>query len=429
MNALIYPIKVLQGTVELPASKSYSIRAFIVASCGGRSHILSPSNCEDARSARHAAVCLGAKLQRVEHGWMVDATKRKGVRPEINVKESGTVLRLLLPLIALHDASVRVVGEGTLRGRPNHHLIATLKRLGVHAAGQGEKQSVPIIFKGGRLKSGAINIDGSLSSQFVSALLIALPQLEGDSVLRVTGKKIVSSDYVTMTLQVLQKAGVDIRALDLRTFQMSGAQKFQGLKTFRVPSDYGLAAFLMAAAALTKSDVRLSGYLNDDFIQADGRILEIFTKMGVSFSRTGRSLRVKGPFAIKGGTFSLKNAPDLLPILAVCALFADRKTCFKDIAHVRAKESDRISDLREELLKIGARISETQNTLTIFPAPQQYRSNCVLNPHHDHRLAMAFSVLGLKLGITVQDIECSAKSYPDFLRDLKMLGGRIKKLR
>jgi len=427
MNALIFPTQFLRGAVELPASKSYSIRAVITAACGGRSHILFPSECDDALSAIQAAKNLGAKVRRVKNGWLIDAGGLSDVASEINVKESGTVLRLLLPLIALSEARIVVTGEGTLRGRPNHHLIKALRDLGVNVAGKGEKHSVPIVFKGGRLNGGTIKIDGSLSSQFVSAFLIALPQLEKDSTLKVTGKKIVSSDYVTMTLQVLQKAGIKVRALDPRTFEIPGGQTFRGLKAFHVPSDYGLAAFLMAAAALTESDVRLRGYLNDDFIQADGHILEILKQMGVRFTRTTRSLRVKGPFAIQGGTFSLKDCPDLLPILAVCALFARGKTTFKDVAHVRAKESDRISDLRNELLKIGAQVSETHNTLTVIPAPGQYRSNCILDPHHDHRLAMAFSVLGLKVGARVKDIECMSKSYPGFLRDLKALGGRIQK--
>lgn len=427
MNASIFPTQFLRGAVELPASKSYSIRAVMTAACGGRSRIFFPSQCDNALSAIQVAKSLGAKIQKIKNGLLIDGKNAPGLAPKINVRESGTVLRLLLPLIALREARVEVAGEGTLRGRPNHHLIAALRDLGVDAAGQGEKHSVPIVFKGGRLDGGAIKIDGSLSSQFVSAFLIALPQLDKDSTLKVTGKKIVSSDYVTMTLQILQKAGIKVRALDPRTFEIPGAQKFRGLKAFHVPSDYGLAAFLMTAAALTESDVRLAGYLNDDFIQADGHILQILKQMGVGFTKTTRSLRVKGPFAIKGGTFSLKDCPDLLPILAVCALFAQGKTTFKDVAHVRAKESDRISDLRKELVKIGARVSETHNTLTIIPTPCEYRSNCVLDPHHDHRLAMAFSVLGLKVGVRVKDVECMSKSYPGFLRDLKSLGGKIQK--
>ncbi|HSA30446.1 MAG TPA: 3-phosphoshikimate 1-carboxyvinyltransferase [Candidatus Omnitrophota bacterium] len=429
MNAIIQPTHILRGSVELPASKSYSVRAFVIAACGGRSSILSPSDCDDALAALATARGLGAKARRIPGGWLIDGNRRAALPPLINVRESGTALRLVLPLAALHGRPVRVTGEGTLCGRPNHHLIAVLKKLGVDVDGRGKKHSVPIVFKGGRLRNGVIEIDGSLSSQFVSALLIALPQLDGGSVLRVKGKRIVSSDYVTMTLQVLKRAGVSVRAVDRRTFQIPGGQPFKGLKNFRVPSDYGLAAFLMAAAALTGSNVCLKGCLSDDFIQADGRVLSILKTMGVNFKKTSRSLRVKGPFTIRGGEFSLKDCPDLLPILAVCALFADRKTTFKDIAHVRAKESDRISDLRKELLKINARVSETHNTLTITPAEDRYLRDRSLDPHHDHRLAMAFSVLGLKLGVRIKDAECISKSYPGFLSDLKILGGQVKKCR
>jgi len=198
-----------------------------------------------------------------------------------------------------------------------------------------------------------------------------------------------------------------------------------------VPSDYGLAAFIMAGAALLNSYICLRGYFDDQWPQADGHIMRILLKMGVTFNeRKKDKIVIEGPFILKGGKFSLKDFPDLVPIISVLALFADSKTILCDIAHARVKESDRISDLRNELLKVGANIEEKQDQLIINPTyNHEYKEGVELDPHKDHRLAMAFSILGLKLPVFVKDIECVKKSYPDFVRDLKKLKAKVQIVR
>ena len=423
MNVQIFPIKQLKGSVQLPASKSYSVRAFMTALCGGTSCIISPSLCDDALAAAMVSKKLGAKIERQSDAWNIIAHAGREDLKCIDVRESGTVLRMLLPLVALREKSARVIGQGTLMGRPNHHLVRSLKKIGIIVRGSGPNHSVPIDFFGGTFKGGTIKIDGSLSSQFVSAMLMACPQIPQDSVIKITGKKIVSMDYILMTLQVLKEAGICIEKKDLRTYFIKGGQKYKGLKSFHVPSDYGLAAFLMAAAALTDSKILLKGTLRDDFIQADGRIFDILEKMGVEFEKTSRSIQLAGPFELKGGVFSLKDCPDLLPILSVLALFANRPMKFKHIEHVRSKESDRISDLANELKKVGARIDEGKDFLVVHPLKEtECQQNVELDSHHDHRLAMAFCILGIRIGTKVKDVECVAKSYPGFLKDLRVLG-------
>ena len=146
--------------------------------------------------------------------------------------------------------------------------------------------------------------------------------------------------------------------------------------------------------------------------------------MGAQFTRSRKAIRMRGPFVLKGGVFSLQDCPDLVPIMAVLALFAKGRTVLKNIYHARAKESDRISDLRRELLKIGAKVEERPNALVIYPLTNP-KTKVTLDPHRDHRLAMAFAVLGLRVGVNVKDIECCRKSYPDFVRDFKALGASI----
>lgn len=425
----VEPTSALRGAVRLPASKSHSIRAFLIASCGGTSRIRYPSDCDDAKAAMRVARELGAAVTRLGSGaWQVTANAHPPRLSYINVRESGTVLRLLLPLVALHGSKAMIVGEGTLKGRPNFFLTRALRAMGVRIHGTGKNESVPIRLTGGILRGGDVRIDGSLSSQFISALLIACPQLEHPTRLLVEGGKMVSADYITMTRQVLAQSGVRIRSKGTRRYFIDGDQKFKGLKNFLVPSDYGLAAFLLAAALLNRSDVVLSGILRDDLVQADRHILPLLTRMGARFQKTSKAIRIKGPSRLKGGNFSLKDCPDLVPIMAVIALFARGKTRLHDIGHARAKESDRIGDLTHELRKIGARIEEKRGEMVVHPQPK-YRTDCLLNPHRDHRLAMAFAVLGTKVGARIKDIECAAKSYPGFTRDFRSLGAKVRKMK
>ena len=423
----VQPAAFLQGTVSLPPSKSYTIRALIVAALGGVSKIIQPSYCDDALVAMATARWLGANLvPKTRRVIIVKANQKKTRLKTIHVGESGTVLRLVLPLASLKGEKVRIVGKGTLRGRPNRFLSQLLRERGVDIKGFGPQESVPIEIRGGQFQGGEMNIDGSVSSQFISALLLACPNLGENTHLRIKGNQVVSETYILMTRQILAKAGIKIIVKSDREFLIPGRQKYRGLKNFAVPSDYGLGAFLMAAAALTKSEIVLQGHLKNDLIQSDAAILPLLKKMGVRFTKTSRTLRFNGPSLLRGGEFSLKDCPDLLPVLVVLAMFADSPSRFYDIGHARIKESDRISDLRTELLKVGADIKEKADELIVHPQPA-YRLECLLDPHHDHRLAMAFCVLGIKVGVSVKDIECVSKSYPEFIRDLKALGAKAGK--
>jgi len=429
MMLVVQPTLSLKGSITLPSSKSYSIRTVIIAACGGRSKISNLSSCDDVKQALKASRSLGSKIQ------LSASSKKLIIRSchiqdikfiKVDAGESGTVLRFLLPLLALRKSFSVVTGEGTLKTRPNKFLTSALRKMGKEVYGHGAKETVPIQLGKGILKGGDVCIDGSLSSQFISALLIACPLLDEDTRLKISGKTIVSVPYIEMTTCVLRRAGIKIVKDSNSRYIIKGHQIFKGLRNFTVPSDDGLAAFLLAAAALTSSHVLLKGFFDNTLIQADSHIFNFLKKMGVVIKKKKQSLEIKGPFVLKGGRFSLKNCPDLVPIMAVLGLFAKGKTRLCDIAHARAKESDRISDLRQELLKTGAKIEEKKGELIIYPQPI-YKGNVYFDPHHDHRLAMALSVLGLKIGAQVKDIECVTKSYPGFVSDLQHIGGKLKK--
>lgn len=426
MNLKILPVQRIRATIDLPASKSYSIRAFFVALCGGESQIVGASDCDDAKVAMRVARVLGARVIKKGQAFVVDAQGigKHGRAVVVPVGESGTSLRFVLPLLPFFTARARVTGRGTLIGRPNRHLCQALRESGLSIRGRGSRESVPIIYDGGDLSGAMITIDGSVSSQFISALMIAAVRSRKETRLHMKGQ-LVSRDYITMTRQILKRAGINTAWVSSRDIVIPGGQKISGLKKFHVPSDYGLAAFWMVAAALVRSDISLSGYFDDRLLQSDGAVVTLLRKMGMEMKKTSRRLFVRGPVALKGGTFSLKDCPDLVPIMTVAAMFAKGKTRLKNIGHARVKESDRISDLRRELIKVGADIEEKTDELVICPCPSygriKGRNAPVLDSHGDHRLAMAFAVLGLRVPLIVKDIGCCSKSYPGFTREIRRI--------
>ncbi len=414
----IDPVRRIDGVIQLPASKSYSIRAFFIAACGGRSRIIGASDCDDALVALNIAKTFGARISPVKAGVLIEMPAFQKLKPSLKVavRESGTSLRFVLPLLPFYCGAAEVVGSGTLVGRPNQHLCGSLRSCGLNIKGVGERESVPVRYTGGTFPGGKIRIDGSVSSQFISALMIAAPLAEEDTRLVMTGDTLVSRDYIVMTRQILERAGVSVIPKGPKEFLIPGGQIYQGLKKFHVPSDWGLAAFFMSAAALLPATLTLQGFFDDALIQSDGAILPFLTQMGLKYTRTAQTLKIKGPCILKGGVFSLKDCPDLVPIMAVTAMFAKGPTRLKNIGHARVKESDRISDLRHELLKVGANIQEKKDELIIIPQ-SSYKTGGMLDPHHDHRLAMAFAVLGARIGVSVMDMGCTSKSYPGFWKD------------
>jgi len=421
MNLRIKPAATLQGSIKLPASKSYSIRAFIIASLGGNSKIVNPSDCEDANVARLTCQKLGARITRLsKNSWSIKGFSRGHKFPrQINVGESGTTLRFLISILALSKTPITINGTGTLRPRPNNYLIRVLRKRGADIKGKGKKETVPIKIRPAGLRGGATEINGTLSSQFISSLLIALPSLKEDSQVKISGSFVVSRPYIDMTLAILKKTGIEIAPWHYRQYFIKGNQRFRGLKKFTVPDDYGLAAFFMVAACLLKSRVVLKRNGADNLVQADRQILFFLKKMGARIKITPQAITINGPVRLKGGSFNLRDCPDLVPIMTIAALFAKGRTKLYGISHVRQKESDRISDLRRELLKARAGITESRDSLVIYP--KALKAGIRLNPHNDHRLAMAFCILGLKIGTRVEDVGCIAKSYPAFLSDLHQL--------
>lgn len=418
MIAVVEASKLLKGEIDAPPSKSYTHRAIIAASLAqGSSRIKPLLLADDITATINACKSFGVSI--VQDDWLnvTGQSKLKVPLKVINCGDSGSTIRFFTPIAALVKGKTVLDGSAGLRKRPLGPLIDALKMLNVQCESNNGYPPVTIV---GGLKGGKTSIVGDVSSQFVTGLLFACPMAEKDIEITVT-TPLESKPYVKLTLDVIKSHGVKIEASrDLRKFSITGGQHYRP-KDHNVPGDFSSAAFLLAAATLTGSDVTVKNlYLN----QPDSQIVKILSKMGVPVKMVGRSVRVKDG-SLKGRSIDAKDIPDLVPVCTVLGCLAEGETRIYGAKRLRLKESDRLSALPMELLKMGADIVETDEGLIIHGPRKLHGAK--INPHNDHRIAMACAVAGLTaMGKTeILEAECVDKSYPNFFDDLKKLGANI----
>ena len=413
----------LKGVITAPSSKSYTIRAIIAGSLGCGLKVVNPLFSEDTSAAVSALRKLGAKIEKGRDylkiaGFAGRPLLRGGT---INTGESGTLLRLILPLIALGKGSFTVTGRGTLLKRTNKPIAEALLSLGVDIQGKDEEYRLPIKIKAdGSLPGGKVEVSGSISSQTVSALLLSGGLAKED--LEITVKdELVSRPYVDITLDVLARAGIKVKRRGYQRFFIPAGQRFNFKNDFVVPGDYSSAAFLIAAACLVPSDVVIKGLFKDK--QGDIRIIAILNRMGAGIRHSNNEVRIKGPFELKAADIDAGDTPDLAPLLTAVACLAKGRTRIYNIGHLAHKESNRLSVPAGELRKLGADIEIGRDSLIVRGA--------VLRPakvssRGDHRIAMSLAVIGLRIGgVVIEGAEAADKSYPGFIRDMRKLGAKI----
>lgn len=413
----------LKGRIKAPPSKSYTIRALICAGLDGDVKIVNPLLAEDTQAAIRVLKHLGARIKPGKNSLLVagfagfPSSKIKG----LNVGESGTLLRLVLPVIALGKGKFVVNGKGTLLKRTNKPIAQALISLGVEIKGSDSDFRLPLaIDVNGKITGGRVKVSGNLSSQTISSLLNIAPLAQQDTQIIVEGK-VVSRPYIDITIDVLRQAGIKIVRQGYENFFVKSGQRINFKKDVIIHGDYSSAAFLIAASCLVKSDVRITDLVKDS--QGDRQIIPILNAMGAKIRYVNNEVRIKGPFELKGIDVDCCDTPDLVPILTVAACFARGKTKIFNIGHLAHKESNRIFAPAGELKKLGAKISAGADTLAIEGSALKPGEVCGCN---DHRLAMSLVVAGLAIGgVDVQGAECISKSYPDFIPDMKFLGAEF----
>ncbi len=419
MKALIRKGTADGFTVRIPPSKSLSHRALIVSALAdGRSKIIHPADNQDMKATIRCLRQLGARIHEEDDHCIVEGTGGKDLYDGslINCSESGSTLRFLIPVFAMTGKPCMFTGQGRLMDRP----------LDVYADLFG-KQSLPFEIKDrilhlqGPLSPGEFSIRGDISSQFITGLLLTLPLLSGDSVIRIT-EPYESRSYVALTEDVLQDAGIVFHDHGLM-IEIPGGQKYRS-GTYTVDGDDSQAAFFLCLACLTHQTADILS-LRHDSHQPDHKIIDILRTMGARIKEIEGGYRVI-PHELRGCEIDLSDCPDLGPVLFALAAAAEGTTVFVNAGRLRFKESDRIAAMEEELRKLGCDISSDETTVTVHGGAKLHGTQ--LNGHGDHRVVMSLSVLGASMQEPVEITGCEAadKSYPGFLEDLRSAGAEIE---
>jgi len=413
----------LSGTAEAPSSKAYTHRALIAASLSeGCSLIQKPLVCDDTMATVKACSLLGAKIRKVEGGFVVVGASSPATPEDIiHCGDSASTLRFLTPVCALAEGISVLTGNEGLRRRPIEPLLDALRQLGVQCYSTRGEGCLPIIVFGGGIRGGGASIRGDVSSQFVSGLLFGTPKADTDTEIVVT-TQLESKPYVTVTLDVLQRHGVKIEAsFDYSRFLVPCRQAYTPFNHV-IEGDYSSAAFLLAAAAITNSHLKITN-LRRETLQGDRKVTEVLQEMGFRVEIGEDYVEVLGANqGLKGVEVDLRDTPDLVPVCAALACYAQGETVIRGAGRLRFKESDRIASISVELRKMGGKIMESKEGFIIEGGRLH---GAEIDPHKDHRIAMACAIaaLGAEGTTTIHGTECVDKSYPDFVKDLLSLGG------
>jgi 3-phosphoshikimate 1-carboxyvinyltransferase len=404
----------LSGRLRAPASKSHLQRLILAASLSpGTSRILDPGQSQDGQACLAVARALGAE---VEFGPREVRIRGGAAAPGLvlDCGESGFCLRAAAAVAALFETPFTLTGHGSLTKRPMDMVLEPLRQLGARCATRAGLTPLTVQ---GPLRGGRAQVDGRQSSQFLSGLLLALPRAQGDSELEVLGLR--SGPYVSMTLEVLRAFGAEVEAADdLGRFRIRGGQAYRPVD-LAVEGDWSGAAFLLVAGAIA-GEVRVDG-LQAGSSQADRAVLDALTVAGANFRWEQGCLRVQES-VLRGFDFDASDCPDLFPPLAVLACHASGTSRLRGALRLRAKESDRASALVAELSALGGKLRVDGDLMEITGGPL---TGGELDPHNDHRMAMAGAVAALRSrdGVAMAGEGCVAKSYPEFFDALAALRG------
>lgn len=413
----------LRGDVTIPGSKSHTIRAVAFASLAfGESRIEAPLDSGDARSAVRAFTALGAKIECQPDVWIVHGTGGELRAPDdvVDVGNSGTTTNIAMGSAALVRTGLTVLtGDHQIRRRPSGPLIASLNDLGARAESSRGNGCPPIVVRG-RLKGGTTSIE-CRSSQYLTSLLINTPLADGNTTIRVP--ILEEKPYVEMTLDWLARQQIKLERDELREFRVPGGQSYRAFQR-RIPADFSSATFFLCAGALGDNEVTVHGLdLSDP--QGDKAVLDYLRQMGARVDvQPDGGLRVQ-PGNLKGCRIDLNATPDALPMMAVVACFAAGTTTLANVAHARIKETDRIATMRQELTRLGAKVTELPDGLVIEGSKL---TGAEVDGHHDHRIAMALAVAGCSIpGQTiVRTAESATITFPTFMDCMRGIGAEIE---
>ncbi|MDO8995380.1 MAG: 3-phosphoshikimate 1-carboxyvinyltransferase [Sediminibacterium sp.] len=424
MIAIVHPTKI-EGIILANASKSCMQRACAAALLHhGTTQIVNPGNSFDDLAAIEMIQKLGATIiNHSEESLTIQSTGVAPISQQLNCGESGLGIRMFTPIAALSKSSLTINGSGSLLKRPMHFFDEVLPQLKVHIS--SAEGFLPITIQG-PLTPTNITIDGSLSSQFLTGLLMAFGAAEADGV-TITVNDLKSRPYIDLTLQVMEAFGTTIQNNNYESFSFVKTNK-KGKKTniqYQVEGDWSGAAFLLVAGAIA-GNITVKG-LNVFSTQADKAILQALSDAGAGLSVQEHQIEVRS-LPLKAFHFDATDCPDLFPPLVALAAFCDGTTVIEGVHRLAHKESNRGITLQEEFAKLGVEIKLQDNLMLVVGLRNGLQvapiNSAKVSSHHDHRIAMATAIAALNAGapVTIQDAEAINKSYPAFYSHLQQLG-------
>lgn len=422
MNQLtLNPIAKIEGEINLPGSKSLSNRALLLASLAhGTSTISNLLESDDTRHMLNAMQSLGIEYVLSEDKTQCRVVGNGGAIEskdslELFLGNAGTAMRPLCASLCLGKGRFILTGELRMKERPIGHLVDALRGAGAEINYLENEGYPPLEIKANGLEGGELEIDGTISSQFLTALLMASPLMREDTTIKIKGE-LVSKPYIDITLDIIKKFGVEISHENYQVFKIKAGQSYQAVENFMVEGDASSASYFLAAAAIKGGSVKVTG-IGKKSVQGDIGFVDVLEKMGAKVQWEEDFITVTKD-QLQAIDVDGNAIPDAIMTLATMALFCEGTTTIRNIYNWRVKETDRLFAMATELRKVGAEVEEGEDYLEIT-APKQLKY-AEIDTYDDHRIAMCFSLVALSdVAVTINEPECTAKTFPTYFEVLE----------
>lgn len=419
----LQPIEKINGEVFLPGSKSLSNRALLIAALAkGTTKITNLLVSDDIKHMLNALTSLGIDYTLSECGTECTVVGNNGFFKQTDVGapielylgNAGTAMRPLCAALAASEGEFILTGEPRMKERPIGHLVDALAQLNADVEYLENKDYPPVKINGKTLGGERVTIDGSISSQFLTAILMIAPLLPTDTEIVIEGE-LVSKPYIDITLDIMAKFGVTVENKQYQSFYVKGEQSYQGRDRYMVEGDASSASYFLAAGAIKGGEITVHG-VGLSSVQGDKHFADVLEKMGAEVIWQEESITVKGK-PLKAVDMDMNHIPDAAMTIATAALFAEGTTSIRNIYNWRVKETDRLSAMATELRKVGATVDEGEDYITVTPPASLVHAD--IDTYNDHRIAMCFSLVALSdTPVTINDPKCTAKTFPDYFDKL-----------
>ena len=408
------PIAKVSGEVNVPGSKSLSNRALLLAALAeGETELTNLLDSEDIEHMLNALTKLGVSYRLSDDKTQCVVQGNGGAfdvaEPlELFLGNAGTAMRPLCAALAASNVDTVLTGEPRMEERPIGDLVDALREANADVTYLKNDGYPPLQIKGKTLSGGEMSVDGSVSSQFLTALLMAAPLFSGDVTIRIKGE-LVSKPYIDITLDTMAKFGVTVSNDNYQTFTVSGSAKYVSPGKFMVEGDASSASYFLAAGAIKGGTVRVTG-IGQNSIQGDIRFADVLEAMGAKVVWNDEYVEITGA-PLKGVDMDMNHIPDAAMTIATTALFAEGPTTMTNIYNWRVKETDRLAAMATELQKLGAKVEEGHDYIKVWPTDSLKHAE--IDTYNDHRIAMCFSLVALSdTPVTINDPGCTRKTFP-----------------